>query len=126
MKFSFLYAPNFLRFLIIGLVNTVFGYSIYWLLLSSQFDYRLAALCSTIIGIIFNYKTIGKYVFNCAGKASIVNFFMVYCFLYLLNIFGIFLFLIIGLNQAVGGFLMIFPCAIIGFFLNKRFVFYYE
>jgi putative flippase GtrA len=44
-----------LVFLIIGGINTVFGYSVYALFIYLDLNYRAAILISTIFGVIFNF-----------------------------------------------------------------------
>lgn len=46
-----------LIFLLIGGLNTVFGYSIYAFFIYINVNYRSAILISTILGVIFNFFT---------------------------------------------------------------------
>jgi putative flippase GtrA len=56
-----------LRFLIIGVLNTVFSISVYWLLLYSGLTYQWASLLSLILGIIFGFNSHRIAVFKTEG-----------------------------------------------------------
>lgn len=119
------YRPDrqFLVFVIVGVFNTIFGYGFYWVFLQLGLHYSLAILISTVMGILFNFKTIGKYVFQSHRNELIVQFCFVYVILYLLNILGIKLISSYGLSYAVSGALMLLPMAPLSFLLNKYLVF---
>lgn len=115
--------PRFIKFLLVGVLNTIFGYSIYWILLQLGLHFSLAVLISTVLGVLFNYKTIGKIVFNSHGNSFLIKFSLVYVVQYIINVAGIKILYLFGVGYEVGGLLMIFPLAIISFTLNKKLVF---
>jgi putative flippase GtrA len=55
---------SFYKYLVVGVSNTVFGYSIFMLFLYIGLHYSIAALLSTILGIFFNFYMYGKIVFK--------------------------------------------------------------
>lgn len=115
---------KFFRFIIVGIVNTAFGYALFALLIYLKFHYSIAVLISTILGVLFNFKTIGEIVFNNKSNRLILRFGMVYFITYWLNVFIIFIFKkVISENLYLVGFLALIPVALITFFLNKYFVF---
>ena len=114
---------SFFRFLVVGVINTVFSYSMFSLFIFLKFHYVLAALFSTILGILFNFHTIGKLVFKNFQHSLIGKFFMVYGFLYLLNILFLRLLKDITHNHYLSGFIILFPLAMLSYILNKKFVF---
>jgi putative flippase GtrA len=114
---------QFLRFIIIGLINTIFGYSIYAILIFVGLTYFYAIGLSTIIGIIFNFKTIGRYVFKSKSNYLIFRFFGVYLFIFIINCVLIKTFINLGLNAYLAGATTVLPMAILSFILNKYFVF---
>lgn len=114
---------RFLRFLVVGGINTLFGYSVYALLLFLQFHYSLAAVVATILGILFNFKTTGRIVFNSRDNRLLFKFIGVYAVVCLVNILALKVFDVFQVDLYLAGFIMIFPMAILGFFLNKMFVF---
>lgn len=55
------------RFIGVGLLNTVVGYGIYGILILLKVPYLAALLIATIMGVIFNYFSIGRLVFKSRG-----------------------------------------------------------
>ena len=78
---------TFIKFIFIGIINTIFGYGIYLLFLLIGFNFVIAALLSTILGIIFNFFTTGRFVFKSTNNYLLLKFVMVYIFIYLFTIY---------------------------------------
>lgn len=115
---------DFLRFLIIGTINTGFAYGLYALFIFMGLHYTLAVLCSTVIGIFFSFKTFGKWVFFNADNGRIFRFFAVYGVCYLVNIGLLKALTSCGVsNLYAAGLISSFLVAMCSFFLNKYFVF---
>jgi putative flippase GtrA len=53
---------RFVRFLLVGVLNTIFGYFLYGTLILIGLDYKLAVLLATILGVLFNFQTTGRLV----------------------------------------------------------------
>jgi putative flippase GtrA len=60
---------RYLRFLLVGLLNTGFGYSLYAVLLVLGLSLEWSLLLATVIGVIFNFFTNARLVFG-DGRAS--------------------------------------------------------
>lgn len=74
------------RFLGVGVLNTLFGYLVYALLIIVQAPPLLALLLATIFGIIFNYFSIGRLVFRNQSKwTTFVRFICAYAIVYTIN-----------------------------------------
>lgn len=74
------------RFLGVGLINTVVGYAIYASLILLNVPYLAALLMATIIGVIFNYFSIGRLVFKSRGGQIIfAKFIATYSVVYGIN-----------------------------------------
>ena len=114
---------KFFRFLIVGGINTLFGYGVYSLFIFLKFDYKIAALIGQVLGILFNFLTTGRIVFENTSNTLIFKFIAVYSVTYLLNIGLIKIFLLLGLNAFAAGAICLLPMAVISFILNKIFVF---
>lgn len=115
---------KFIRFIIVGVLNTIVGYSLFTFFIFLNIHYSLAVLFSTILGVLFNFKSIGKLVFESSDNSLIYRFVGVYTIIYLLNITGLWLFELNGFtNMYLNGFILIFPLAIVSFVLNKKYVF---
>ena len=113
-----------LRFLFIGIINTVFYYALFALLIYANLDYRLAVLIATVVGVFFSFHNFGKYVFDNQNKSLIYRFIFNYILIYFFNIY------IIGVmndilffNFYISGFIALFPSTLMTYMLNKYFVF---
>lgn len=114
---------TFIKFIFVGMLNTIFGYGIYLFFLFIGINFAIAALISTILGVIFNFFTTGRLVFNSKKNYLIFRFVMVYIILYLFTISGLSILYFYGISYEIGGGIMIIPNALLSFFLNKRLVF---
>jgi putative flippase GtrA len=118
-----LWSIQFLRFLVVGGVNTVFGYSVFALFILLHLHYVVAALLGQICGVLFNFKTTGTLVFKNKDNRLIFRFFGVYLFTYLINIGLLKVFDMRGVGSLIAGAIILLPVASVSFLLNKRFVF---
>lgn len=118
-----IWANRFFRFLAVGLLNTIFGYSIFALLIFFGLNYVLAVTFGTVIGVLFNFKTVGAIVFKCHNNNLIIKFFAVYGIVYLFNLIGLWIFNSYYINNYIAGAILVLPAAAIGFLLNRMFVF---
>ncbi len=116
----------FLKFILVGILNTIFGYSVFALLLYLGIHYTLAVILSTIIGILFNFKTIGKLVFKNNNNKLIFKFVTVYAITCTIGIIILRIAEILGQNLYLSGIISTGICAIISYLLNKKWVFKYE
>lgn len=83
---------KFVRFIFVGILNTGFGCGVYCLLIFLGLSYWWAALLSQIIGVIFNFKTIGVLVFENGDNSLFLKFIACYVLGYFINITLIHLF----------------------------------
>lgn len=111
------------NFILVGIVNTIFGYIAYAFFVYIGFQYILATAFATVLGILFNFKTISKFVFQAYDNRLIFKFVSVYFLVFSCNIGIIKICKILGFNDYVSGFIALFPCAIISFILNKLYVY---
>ena len=114
---------RFLRFLIVGGINAAFGYLVFALFIYLKFHYSLAAFLSTVLGVLFNFRTTGRLVFGSADNNLIFRFFGVYTIIYILNTGVLKVFRHYAFDMYLAGFLLLAPMAVIAFVLNRRFVF---
>ena len=112
-----------LRFLIVGFLNTVFGFGMFVLIGLFIAPIWLHSLLATVIGTLFSFKTMGKLVFKNSSNQLVYRFIGVYSFIYLVNVF----FLIVAnnfkMNINLSQALLILPMATLSYILNKNFVF---
>lgn len=121
--FSEILKKKLVRFFLVSGVNTFFGYGFFALFLYAGIAYPFALLLSTIMGIVFNFKTIGYLVFKNSRNILIFKFFGVYGITYLCNLAGLAFFDSMQISNYIGGAILIIPIGLFSFFLNKTFVF---
>jgi len=113
-----------LRFILVGVLNTAFGYGLYVLLIWIGIHYTLAVFLSTVMGVLFNYFTSSYLTFRKNISFSILpRFIFSYIFVYLINITIVKIVLCLGINAYAAGFIAIFPVVVITFYLQKKWVF---
>lgn len=113
----------FVRFILVGLLNSAFGYGCFAAFLYFGLHYSVALLLATVVGVLFNFKSTGALVFGSHNNRLIFRFVGCYAIVYLANIAGIKVFSSQGLAPYIGGAILIVPMAALAFVLNKRFVF---
>ena len=74
MSFLSLKKNQFFRFLFTGFLNTIFGYSVFSFLIFFSLNYQLAIVIATILGILFNYQSLKRLVFNKSKNNSYETF----------------------------------------------------
>lgn len=113
----------FLRFLLVGGINTLFSYAIYALGLFVGLNYQLANLLAMLLGILFSFKTQGKIVFNNVNQALFWRYLLFWILLYRLNILFIAMLMDDGFNAYQAGALSLLPITLMSFFIQKILVF---
>jgi len=114
---------QFIKFLLVGGLNTLFGYGVFAFFLSLGLHYSLAALLGTLLGILFNFKTYGALVFKNSDNRLLFKFIGVYGTTYLLTVSCIAVLKSLHLSAFAAGAILAVPVALISFLLNRRFVF---
>jgi putative flippase GtrA len=77
---------RFIRFLLVAALNTVFGYSLFAALILLGIRYPIAAAIGTVIGILFNFQTTGRLVFERHDLSLILRFLAVYGISYVVGV----------------------------------------
>lgn len=115
---------KFIRFIFVGVLNTIFGYGVYCLMILIGFSYVWATLISQILGVLFNFITTGNLVFEDNDKRLIFKFILSYITTYFINIgANRALQVHFDCNQYISGFGAILLSALSSFFILKFFVF---
>ncbi len=113
---------NFYKYLVIGGINTGFGYGVFALFLFLGWHYSVAVLFATVLGVMFNFQTYGKFVFNNHSQHLIVKFVLVYVVIYLVNVSLLSLVDFFVADLYLSGAIVILPIAYLGYVLNRKFV----
>ena len=123
-KILLLFNIRFIRFLFVGGINTLFGYGVFSLLILLKVYYPIALFLATVMGVVFNYFTIGRIVFRRKGREYILRFVSVYAVVYFFNL-GLLKLLnqVFYLNILISQIICLLPVVLLNYFLQKRIVF---
>lgn len=75
----------FVRFLIVGVLNTAFGYTVFGGMLSLGCQRTVALLLATIAGVLFNFRTVGVAVFRNSEPRLFLRFVAGYSVVFAVN-----------------------------------------
>lgn len=115
---------KFIRFLFVGLLNTLVGYAFFAFFIYLGLGDILAPLFATFFGVLFNFKSYGYLVFKNTDNRLIFKFIAVYIVVYICNVLGLILLAKAGVeNRYLSGFILIMPLALLAYYLNNRYVF---
>lgn len=111
-------------YLFVGVLNTLFGYTVFAFFVFAGLHYALATLIATVIGVIFNFITMGRLVFRNNDNRLVGRFILAYGVLYLLNVGMLSLIANLQLiNIYYSAAVLLIPMATLSFVFNKFFVF---
>jgi putative flippase GtrA len=116
-------AEKFFKFVLVGIVNTAFGYSVFAAVYLLADSYRIAIVLATVLGIIFNYFTTGRLVFANRGAWPFVPFVVGYVVTCVVNILIVDGLVVIGLEPLLGQAIALPFVAILSYVINDRTVF---
>jgi putative flippase GtrA len=111
------------RFIIVGGLNTLFGYGVYAGLILLGLHYAWAALLGIILGVIFNFFTTGGLVFKVIQISRLPKFVTVYTFSYGLNVALLSLLISVGTSELIAGLLILAPMALVNLVILRIWVF---
>ncbi|MEI7525802.1 MAG: GtrA family protein [Mariniphaga sp.] len=114
---------KFLIFLIVGGINTLFGYSIFALCIYLKLHYVLASVIAMILGILFNFKTTGIIVFKSNDNSLLLKFVSVYGISFCIGTFYLYLMNQFKISNYLSGAIWILPGAAIAYTLQRLLVF---
>lgn len=112
-----------LRFLVVGVLNTGFGYGCYALLVALGLSVAVASLIALVLGIVWSFTTQGTLVFQNATRVTFMKFTLNWIALYFVNLGCITLFMRGPMNAYLAGALATVPVTAISYFSMKHFVF---
>jgi putative flippase GtrA len=114
---------KFVRFLLVGVINTIVGYGIFALLILLHINLALALFLSTGLGLVFNYFSTRHVVFSSQNSGTLWRFALVYAFIYVANVIALMEARKFGISPIVAQAAMLPFCVLMAYTLNKRFVF---
>ena len=114
---------KFILFLFVGLLNTLFGYSIFAFFLWIGVHFTLSALISTIAGILFNFTTFGRIVFKNNSYSNLPKFVFIYALNYFLGVSVLYYCDQLDYNLYFVQAMLLMPTAVLRYLLMKYFVY---
>ena len=118
-----LVSSQFLRFILVGGLNTAFGVGVYCLAIYVGIPYYIATLLSNVLGVCFNFITTGNLVFRNNNPRLIFRFVMAYVLIYFINTAVVKVFILLGMNDYWAGILATPVVALCSYSLLKQFVY---
>jgi putative flippase GtrA len=111
------------RFFIAGSVNALFGWCAYSITILIGVKPWAALVAGNVMGVAFNFLTLGGYAFRDLSLARLPSFFAVYTSLYAINLFGLHA-ISLWIAQPIWAQLILTPpMALLSFVLLSYFVF---
>lgn len=115
----------FVKFLVVGGLNTAFGYFTFSVFIFTTGNTYLSVLLSTAAGVLFNFKTYGIFVFNSKDNSKAYKFFAVYAFIIIMQMLSLNWMRYLGVaNPYLAAAIIILPMSTLSFVLMRKFVFY--
>ena len=116
--------PRFIKFVLVGILNTIFGYSCFAFFIYRGFSDITAPFFANLLSILFNFKTYGYLVFKNPDNHLIFKFSAVYSIVYVLNVCGLLILANAGVkNRYLSGLILLIPLALLAYYLNGKYVF---
>lgn len=114
---------KFIRFVLVGVINTLFGLGVYCLAIFIGIPYYIATIISNVAGVLFNFVTTGNLVFDNGDKRLFWRFVCCYVLVYIINTGLVKCFLVMGINSYYAGIIATPIVALCSYGLLKKFVY---
>lgn len=111
----------FLRFGVVGLLNTAFGYAVFAAFVLAGVWPGAALVGATVAGVAFNFQTSRRLVFRSRGR--VIRFIAVYAALLVLNWVALRILHGFGILELQTQAVLAVPVAAVSFLAQKTFVF---
>lgn len=114
---------KYVRFILVGGLNTLFGYLVFAALIGWGWRDVFAVPAATVAGTAFNFLTYGKWVFDSLDRRGLPRFMIGYAGVYACNLTGLRLLARMGLDAYRAQAVLIVPLAVVSYVINDRWVF---
>ncbi|MDD8026474.1 MAG: GtrA family protein [Acidobacteriota bacterium] len=112
-----------IRFALVGVVNTAFGFTLYAIFLFMGANYNLANFFALTLSVIVGFFAQMTFVFGRRDKFLFLRFVIVWVVMYFVNVTAIAQLIRSGFDAYSAGAIIAFPGAILSYFLQKLYVF---
>jgi putative flippase GtrA len=114
---------QFLRFLVAGGVNTLFGFGVNIAALLAGLPVWLAMLVGTVAGVVFNFFTHGGYAFRDMSARRLPRYVLGYALVYLAGLAAFDALHLVVAGVIVCQVMLVIPMALFSYLVMSRFVF---
>ncbi|TWB26331.1 putative flippase GtrA [Nitrospirillum bahiense] len=114
---------DFIRFVLVGVLNTLFGYGVFAAGILTTGDHRLALTAANVIGVAFNFLTTGRLVFGSQRIHRLPLFIGGYIVCFIVNLEALELTHAAGVPSLLAQVLLLPIMVILSFIINKFIVF---
>jgi putative flippase GtrA len=111
------------RFILVGGLNTVFGYLVFAGLTRLGWRDLVAVPAAAAAGVAFNFVTFGKLVFESLERRNLPRFLLGYAGIYICNVAGLRALARVGLGAYAAQAVLLLPLATMSYLINDRWVF---
>jgi putative flippase GtrA len=119
MKFD----RRFIKFLIVGVLNTLFGLAVYAILIRAGVPVWGALIGGNVAGIVFNFFTTGHLIFSDAALSRLPRFVGAYLTCYAINYVAINLLVLLHFGAIESQAILTPAMAVLSYYLMSRHVF---
>lgn len=116
-------ANQFARFVVVGVINTAFGYGVFAALIVLNVPSGPALFFSTALGVLFNYMTTGRLVFRWHNAGRLLPFIGVYGAIYGVNVSALWTLEAWGVQTLIAQAALLPVMVIVSYVLNRFLVF---
>jgi putative flippase GtrA len=110
-------------FVVVGVLNTAFGYALFAALYLMLQSHRAAAVLAYAGGVLFNYFSTGRLVFDSRNFRALVPFILGYLVILGLNLLLLEILVGWGVNALAAQALSLPPLVVASYLINSRIVF---
>jgi putative flippase GtrA len=114
---------QFARFLAVGVLNTVFSLTVFAILILLGLSKGLALAIAWVLGVLFNFQTIGRIVFRSYRPQLLFRFFLGYVAMYVVNLVALNAITSLGIAPIPAQAILTPFVAVLTFLVNRMLVF---
>lgn len=111
---------SFMRFAMVGVLNTAFGYALFTILNLSGLPPQVALVISFSGGVLWNFMTHARLVFDTKGLGRLPFYILSYLVVYAFNALSLEGLLAMGFQPIIAQGMIVLPAAILAFILISR------
>lgn len=114
---------RFLRFLVVGGLNTAFNYGVYAFFVYVGTGHVVAATISFCVGLVVSFTTQGRLVFQSRGNRGFVPFVLSWLLIYVAYVAVLDLLVRAGIDEYLAGAILLPPVVVLSFVVLRFVVF---